>query len=76
VQVAVSDVILNTECYHTETHDFNQLTSEEKGKVSSIWKDNEYHMLFASDGAFVFGELSDRKKELEDILSTPPNQPL
>jgi hypothetical protein len=59
--------------------DFSQLTSEEKGKVNSIWRANEYRMLYetrASDGAFVCGELerqlSDRKKEFDDILSTQP----
>ena len=59
--------------------DFSQLTSEEKGKVNSIWRANEYRMLYekrASDGAFVCGELerqlSDRKKEFDNILSTLP----
>ena len=59
--------------------DFSQLTSEEKGKVNSIWRANKYSMLFeqrASDGAFVCGELerqlSDRKKEFDDILPTLP----
>jgi hypothetical protein len=59
--------------------DFSHLTSEEKDKVNSIWRANEYCMLFekqASDGAFVCGELerqlNDRKKEFDDILSTLP----
>jgi hypothetical protein len=59
--------------------DFSQLTSEEKVKVISIWRENEYRMFFdkqASDGAFVCRELerqlSNRKKEFEGILSTLP----
>ena len=59
--------------------DFSQLTSEEKGKVNSIWKANEYRMFYekrASDGAFVCSKLErqliDHKKEFDDILSTLP----
>jgi hypothetical protein len=61
--------------------DFSQLTSEEKVKVISIWRENEYRMFFdkqASDGAFVCRELerqlSNRKKEFEGILSTLPTR--
>jgi hypothetical protein len=59
--------------------DFSQLTNEERGKVNSIWKANEYRMLYekrASNGAFVCSELerqlSNRKKEFDNILSTLP----
>jgi len=55
------------------------LTSEEKGKVSSIWKDSEYCKLFekrASNCAFLCGELKrelrDQKKEFKGILATLP----
>jgi hypothetical protein len=61
--------------------DFSQLTSEEKCKVNSIWRANEKCMLYekrASNFAFVCRELerqlSDRKKEFDDILFTLPAQ--